>query len=77
MDDARIAESSHGQIKVCVLDGRGDAYIRVAKIAGVLALKPDGPTRILFDAGGHIDVCGGANQWRLIIQIVALGGAQP
>lgn len=61
-------------LKCVELKTRRDVYLRVSKIAAVLALKSEGPTRIMFDAGGSVDICGSAEIWRLRIRIVELGG---
>lgn len=65
-------QAGHGDLRVVELDGRRDAHIRQSHIAGVIAIKPGGPARILFSGGGHIDVCGDAEQLRLEIRIAEL-----
>jgi hypothetical protein len=51
------------------LETRKNVFIRMSKIAGFLARGENGPTRILFDAGGSIDVCGAAELWELNFRI--------
>ena len=69
--------SADGCIKAVDLDTRRDIYIRVSKIAAFRAIRQDGPTRVLFDAGGHVDICGAAAQWRLVARIIELGENDP
>ncbi len=61
MTDAVIAATD--------FDTRKPVYLRVAQIAGFLELKPDGPARVLFSGGGHLDICGGARIWMLQARI--------
>jgi hypothetical protein len=59
-------------IYVVELESRKDCYIRLNQIAGIMELKEEGPTRILFSQGGHIDVCGSAEQWSVKIRLVEI-----
>jgi len=69
--------SDLGNIEVSEVETRNRAFIREHKIAGVIELREGGPTRLLFDAGGHIDVCGGAHYWRHAIELARLKAAEP
>jgi hypothetical protein len=54
-------------IKLVCLEDRRDVYLRISKIAGVVVLKDGGPSCVLFDGGGSLDVCGSAEIiWRQI-----------
>lgn len=63
----------HGQIEAVCLDSRETVFVRITKIAALVSLAPDGPTRLVFDAGGHLDICGSARYWRQKIRVVELG----
>lgn len=60
------------------LETRNRVFIRVSKVAYVMALKDSGPCRIIFDAGGHVDVCGAAGEWAVLLRLHELqdSGAQ-
>jgi hypothetical protein len=65
-----------GTIRGVLLEDRKDIFVRVSKVAAVVPLKPNGPTRLLFDGGGYVDVCGSATVWSLRIRLreIADGG---
>jgi hypothetical protein len=59
-------------IRFVELETRKDVFVRISKIAAVQEIRPDGPSRILFDGGGHVDVCGAARIWRINIRLAEL-----
>lgn len=61
-----------GDLEAVELHSRAQCYLRVSQIAAVMVLKEGGPARVLFSGGGHIDVCGSAEVWRLKIRILEL-----
>jgi hypothetical protein len=63
-----------GVIKCVELETRRDIFLRQHKIAGVMALgqSDNGATRIVFDGGGHVDVCGAAEVWWREIELARL-----
>lgn len=64
--------SDLGQIEVVEVETRKAVFVREHKVAAVMELKDGGPTRLLFDAGGHLDICGGAEIWRREIELARL-----
>jgi hypothetical protein len=65
-------QAGHGDVRLIELDTRREVYVRQSQIAGMLAIKQDGPSRIIFSGGGHLDVCGAAGQLRLGIKIAEI-----
>lgn len=61
-----------GVITAIALETRKTLFLRQHKIAGTMVLSAGGPTRILFDAGGYVDVCGPAEQWSSMIEIARI-----
>lgn len=61
-----------GQLTAWTLNEGRKVFVRVSQVAAVIALEEDGPTRFQFAAGGHLDVCGGAELWRRLIRISEL-----
>lgn len=59
-------------IELVELESRRAVFVRIEKVAAVLALKDEGPTRVLFDAGGYVDVCGSAKIISLELQVKKL-----
>jgi hypothetical protein len=57
-----------GDLKMLDLRSRQPLYLQVSRIAGVRALRCGG-SRILFCAGGSVDVCGTLDEWRLQIAL--------
>lgn len=66
----QLAES--GVLSGVELDSRKRIFVRENKIAAVVELKPDGPTRLMLIGGGHIDVCGDAAMWWRILRLTEL-----
>lgn len=64
--------ASHGIVTGIELESRSSVFVREHKIAAVLALEDGGPTRLILDAGGHIDVCGSADIWWREIELARL-----
>lgn len=73
VDDVTIS----GFIEAIEVETRRRAFVKVALVAGVIALKPGGPSRLLFSGGGHIDVCGGAPQWAMLLRLHELKDSVP
>ncbi len=61
-----------GQTEVVILDDRKTAFVIDAKIAAFVALRKDGPTRLVFTGGGYLDICGGVETWRRLIRLKEL-----
>ncbi len=61
-----------GVLKTVELETRKNAFVREHKIAAVIELKDGGPTRLIFDGGGSIDVCGGAEIWWCELQLTKI-----
>jgi hypothetical protein len=53
-----------GQLVAIELETRHPVALVCSQIAGFVALKDDGPCRVLFSGGGHVDICGSADIWR-------------
>lgn len=53
-----------GQLGGVELVSRHLTWVMTHKIAAVTEIRPDGPARLHFDGGGHIDMCGSADIWR-------------
>jgi len=53
-----------GQLGGVELVFRHLTWVVARKIAAIAEIRPDGPTRLYFDGGGSIDMCGPAEAWR-------------
>ncbi len=65
-----------GTIEAIELETRKRVFLLVSKIAGCLAIKDDGPTRLLFSGGGHVDVCGPPRTFAVLLRLTELEAAR-
>jgi hypothetical protein len=59
-----------GQLGGVELISRHLTWVMAHKVAAIVEIRPDGPTRLHFDGGGHIDMCGPAEHWRTELAIL-------
>jgi hypothetical protein len=64
--------SIYGQIETITLEDRNRAFIEICNIAAIIELEANGPTRLLFVGGGHLDICGSAEIWRREVAIARI-----
>lgn len=63
----------YGYVEATDLHSRKTVSVVAAKVAAITPISSNGfPTRLLFDGGGFVDVCGCADIWRLEIALELL-----
>lgn len=73
MDDDEEEHIPRGMVKCVDLHTRQPVYVFANKVAAVAQITEDiAPTRLVFDGGGSIEVCGTTTVWNYHIQIARL-----
>lgn len=76
-DTEALKTSVTGQIEVTTNAKRQKAFVRINKIAAVVSICQGGPTNLIFDNGGEMEICGDAEWWRHQIAITEVSGKTP
>lgn len=65
-----------GWIDAVTLSDRQTVSVRLSAVAAIVELR-DGGTRLLFHAGGTLDICGNRDHWETVIVLAEAAEATP
>jgi hypothetical protein len=66
-----MPDDGSGQLRAVEVETRKNVYVFASKVAAVMD-NAAGGVRLIFGGGGHVNVCGMVESWRIMVRLAQL-----